>query len=484
MSSSPEALLEYRQQPLLELVHSEENYLQQLQLVRDTYMTVVDTQTLLSPIPCLTRSESCRYEHSVVPHPSSSSPPSSSPSPPPPTPPMELAIRWRVIWGNWLQLTEWHSQFVEKLRRAAYEQPDNVPRLFLNSQGRLRSMYMKYCENYSKAVILVTQFKAYFEDLRRFYFDKNDILSRLMQPIQRVTRYQLPMTEALKITEQAGAPECGVWRAAVTVLKNLPNDVQLMLEAGRIVGFPGAVTSQGHLRLFGAMYVARTTLADLQTARTAATQVLAKSSSLYSHSQDSASLAVKRRAFTSASFIRLNSDHKSIECSQCRLLTKCCTAAQKSANLHFTECRVFLFDQCLIIAEDSTSSSTANNAPDTTSVGNTFQANFGRVIFGSGSLVHRTANLRFDAKPQRPQRLQTDEGGHTLLFAGGRSPAIRRAAHIRRHGSHLGSVECDFGSTWPKLGWSAPPHPFRQSSYKFLHAVKVNRMAIVLKDER
>ncbi|KAL5103470.1 Kalirin [Taenia crassiceps] len=484
MSSSPEALLEYRQQPLLELFHSEENYVQQLQLVRDTYMTVVNTQTLSPPTPSLARSESCRSDYSMISNPSSPLPPpppslSSSPSPPPPTPPTELANRWRVVWGNWIQLTEWHSQFVEKLRSAVYEQPDNVPRLFLNSQSRLRSMYMKYCENYSKAVDLVAQFKAYFEDLRCFYYDKNDILSRLMQPIQRVTRYHLPMTEALKLTEQAGAPECGVWKAAVAVLKNVPNDVQLMLEAAQIVGFPGSVTNQGNLRLFGAMYVARTTRGDLQTARTVARQVLAKSSTHYSYSQDGAPLVVKRRAVASTTFIRLNSDQKNIECSQCRLLAKCCTAAQKSINLHFTECRVFLFDQCLIITEDSTSSSTNNSAPEATAVGNGFQANFGRVVFGSGSLVHRTGNTRFDLKPQRPQRLQTDDGNHMPLFAGGRSPAIRRTVHIRRHGSHLSSLESDLGSTWPKLGGSAPSDPFRQSSYKFLHAIKVNRMAFV-----
>lgn len=157
-----------------------------------------------------------------------------------------------------------------------------------------------------------------------------------------------------------------------------------------------------------------------------------------------------------------------------------CTAAQKSINLHFTECRVFLFDQCLIITEDSTSSTTNNNSPEATAVGNSFQANFGRVVFGSGSLVHRTGNTRLDLKPQRPQRLQTDDGNHMPLFTGGRSPAVRRTVHIRRHGSHLSSLESDLGSTWPKLGWSAPPDPFRQSSYKFLHAVKVNRMAFVV----
>ncbi|KAM7540342.1 hypothetical protein Aperf_G00000019782 [Anoplocephala perfoliata] len=230
MPTSVESLLEYRQQPLLELVHSEENYVQQLQLVRDTYMTVVNTQNFLTPTPSLSRSESCRYERPSILPKMASSPIPSSPLQPVPAPPAELANRWRIIWGNWLHLTEWHSQFLEKLRRAVQEQPDSVPRLFLNAQSRLRSMYMKYCENYSKAVVLVAPFKAYFEELRHAFFDKNDILSRLMQPIQRVTRYQLPMMEALKLTEQAGAPESAVWRAAVTVLKNLPNDVQLMLE--------------------------------------------------------------------------------------------------------------------------------------------------------------------------------------------------------------------------------------------------------------
>lgn len=235
MSTSRDSLLEYRQQPLLELVHSEENYVQQLQLVRDTYMTVVNTQHFLTPTPSLLRSESCCSERSStlsnLPSPASTL----SPLQPIPTPPAELASRWRIIWGNWVQLTEWHSQFVEKLKRAVHEQPDDVPLLFLNSQSRLRSMYMKYCENYSKAVILVAPFKMYFEELRRAFFDKNDILSRLMQPIQRVTRYQLPMMEALKLTEQAGAEEAAIWRAAVIVLKNLPNDVQLMLEVSALM---------------------------------------------------------------------------------------------------------------------------------------------------------------------------------------------------------------------------------------------------------
>uniref|UniRef100_A0A5K3FRS2 DH domain-containing protein n=1 Tax=Mesocestoides corti TaxID=53468 RepID=A0A5K3FRS2_MESCO len=219
MSTSTEALLEFRQQPLLELVNSEENYVQQLVQVRETYMKVGFPEPPIVGQECLTRSASCKSDRH----------PKTRPKPPTP-PPAELASKWRILWGNWLQLTEWHTQFVEKVRRAVANQPDTVPLLFLRSQARLRSMYMKYCENYPKAVTLVALHKTYFEDLRTYFFDKNDLLSRLMQPIQRATRYQLPMTEALKLTEQAGSADVDVWRDAVAVLKDLPNDVQLMLE--------------------------------------------------------------------------------------------------------------------------------------------------------------------------------------------------------------------------------------------------------------
>lgn len=163
-----------------------------------------------------------------------------------------------------------------------------------------------------------------------------------------------------------------------------------------------------------------------------------------------------------------------------------CAAAQKSINLHFTECRVFLFDQCLIIAEDNNPSPSANTPSENTGVSNGFQANLGRVVYGSGSLFKRMGSYKFDLRPQRPLRLFTDDASHTPI-CGGRSPAVRRTVRIRRHGSHLSSLEFDSsgtlggsGGNWPKLGWSTPHDPFRQSTYKFIHAVKVNRMAFTV----
>ncbi|VDN35854.1 unnamed protein product [Dibothriocephalus latus] len=122
-----------------------------------------------------------------------------------------------------------------KLKILLHSQPDAIPELFLSSCSRMRSMYMKYCENHLKAIALVAQHKTYFEELRMYFFDRDDILSHLMQPIQRVTRYQLPMVQALKITERANSPSREIWREAVTLLKDIPNDVQMIMEVSKVV---------------------------------------------------------------------------------------------------------------------------------------------------------------------------------------------------------------------------------------------------------
>ncbi|KAM3175882.1 hypothetical protein ACTXT7_007639 [Hymenolepis weldensis] len=268
------------------------------------------------------------------------------------------------------------------------------------------------------------------------------------------------------------------WLSLVFLINNNDGRSELVLvgsgiRAARIVGFPGSVTNQGNLRLFEAMYVARTTQAELQSAQSVAKRIKAKNSGTHhssSYSHSSAPLVFRCRAMTSPAFMRINSGSG-------------CAAAQKSINLHFTECRVFLFDQCLIIAEDNNPSPSANTSSENTSVSNGFQANLGRVVYGSGSLFQRMGSCTFDLRPQRSLRLFTDDVSHTPI-CGGRSPSVRRPVRIRRHGSPLSSLEFDSsgtfggsGGNWPKLGWSTPHDPFRQSNYKFIHAVKVNRMA-------
>ncbi|BHF61382.1 hypothetical protein SprV_0100435600 [Sparganum proliferum] len=416
--SRMDSLLSFREQPLLELSNSEESYVQRLQFVCDTYIPIVQT----GPLDILPHSPAPTGQKN-------SHAPSGAPQPPP-----DLASKWRILWGNWYQLTEWHSQFSEKLKALLHSQPDAIPELFLSSCARMRSMYMKYCENHLKAIALVGQYKTYFEELRMYFFDRDDILSHLMQPIQRVTRYQLPMVQALKITERANAPSREVWREAVSVLKDIPNDVQMIMEAAKISGFPGSITNLGHLRLFSAM-------------------------------------------------------------------------VRKSLHLKFVECRVFLFDQSLLITEDDAS----NEMGPAGRLMNRFAADFGRVVRGSRSLTYRLGDSpqcgERAASPQSPPTWPSKgslETVHSRCSTKNRSvratsvsrviPSVgetrgtggRSAFHLRRHAS---SVHTD-----PEPHRMPPPtsptavltpstptlnDPFRQSAYTFQHAIKVNRMSFM-----
>lgn len=108
-------------------------------------------------------------------------------------------------------------------------------------------------------------------------------------------------------------------------------------QAARIVGFPGSVTNQGNLRLFEAMYVARTTQAELRSAQSVAIRIKAKNSGTHhssSYSHSSAPHVFRCRAMTSPAFMRTNSgsgsggaignDQKtSAECHHCRIRSKC-----------------------------------------------------------------------------------------------------------------------------------------------------------------
>ncbi|VDO90261.1 unnamed protein product [Schistosoma margrebowiei] len=190
-----------RKQPLMELVSSEEGYVRRLKL-SNTENNIVAPGSL--------------------PHNDSSASP--------PVAPEDLAARWRIIWGNWIQLYEWHSAFLEKLVSVVESDPDRIPKLFIDSRARLRSIYSKYCENHRKAALIAEQYRDFFEELRIFIGDKEDVVSHLMQPVQRIMRYQLPIAEILKYTQRACSPDLLLWKKTLEIMKEIPKDTQLILE--------------------------------------------------------------------------------------------------------------------------------------------------------------------------------------------------------------------------------------------------------------
>ncbi|VEL33233.1 unnamed protein product [Protopolystoma xenopodis] len=211
-------------QPILELVYSEEVYVRALRLVKENYIPVAANAKAIvsiSSTPFCSNSETGGDSgilncSSIL----SNAPPV----------PDDLAARWRILWGNWIQLFEWHSNFLDRLQSAVESDPDKIPKLFIDSQARLRSIYSKYCENHRKAALIGEQYRDYFEELRLHVGDKEDVVSHLMRPVQRIMRYQLPMQEIVKHTARANCSSLPLWQKALTIMKEIPKDTQLILE--------------------------------------------------------------------------------------------------------------------------------------------------------------------------------------------------------------------------------------------------------------
>ncbi|KAK4474017.1 hypothetical protein MN116_003331 [Schistosoma mekongi] len=286
----------------------------------------------------------------------------------PPTAPEDLAARWRIIWGNWIQLYEWHSAFLEKLVSLVDSDPDRIPKLFIDSRARLRSIYSKYCENHRKAALIAEQYRDFFEELRLFVGDKEDVVSHLMQPVQRIMRYQLPIAEILKYTQRACSPDLLLWKKTLEIMKEIPKDTQLILEAARIDGFPGVITALGNILLRSDLLVATTTreqLLETVTAYKMALQnvnsgVITETNTINKNPtfQVGRSGVNSNASFTPDTSNTLNSS--STSSTNLGLLSPvegCNSVISEgtglfTGNLKFVESRLFLFEQMLLVTEE------------------------------------------------------------------------------------------------------------------------------------
>ncbi|VDL60139.1 unnamed protein product [Hymenolepis diminuta] len=219
--------IEKRKQPLMELAYSEESYVRRLRVVYELYMPA----PYRSPPPADAGTPVVSAVSPALPVSTSGFEELASKLPPGgPMVPEDLVARWRILWGNWMQLFEWHTGFYEKLKALLDEDPDRIPKLFIDSRARLRSIYSKYCENQIKAAHIAEKHKEFFDEWRIFVGDKEDVVSLLMQPVQRIMRYQLPISEIVKWTERAKIPSLPLWQKALDIMKEIPKDTQLILE--------------------------------------------------------------------------------------------------------------------------------------------------------------------------------------------------------------------------------------------------------------
>ena len=107
-------------------------------------------------------------------------------------------------------------------------------------------MYVKYCENKPKSEYIVSEYDAYFEELRVKLNQKLNIQDLLIKPVQRIMKYQLMLKEIKKYMEKEGK-DCKSINRAIEIMVTVPKNADDMMNVGRLQGFEGRITAQGRL---------------------------------------------------------------------------------------------------------------------------------------------------------------------------------------------------------------------------------------------
>ncbi|XP_018399522.1 PREDICTED: triple functional domain protein isoform X2 [Cyphomyrmex costatus] len=162
----------------------------------------------------------------------------------------------KMVFGNIEAIYEWHRDFFLKALERCLERPEELGPLFKRYERKLH-MYVVYCQNKPVSEYIVSEYiDAYFEELRQKLGHRLQLCDLLIKPVQRITKYQLLLREALRLTERTQRlSEIEGLRAAAHVMRVIPKAANDMMDVGRLQGFDGKITAQGKLLLHGPLLV-------------------------------------------------------------------------------------------------------------------------------------------------------------------------------------------------------------------------------------
>uniref|UniRef100_A0A1A8QPB2 Trio Rho guanine nucleotide exchange factor n=1 Tax=Nothobranchius pienaari TaxID=704102 RepID=A0A1A8QPB2_9TELE len=202
------SILKKRHYVLLELVETEREYVKDLSLVVEGYMS--------------------RMKEEGVPD--------------------DMKGKDKIVFGNIYQIYDWHKDFFLRELEKCLEDPDRLGPLFLRQEQRL-NMYVVYCQNKPKSELIVAEYiDTYFEELKQQLGQRLQITDLLIKPVQRIMKYQLLLKDFLKHSKKAGL-ECPDLERAVQVMCIVPKRCNDMMNVGRLQGFDGKIVAQGRLLL-------------------------------------------------------------------------------------------------------------------------------------------------------------------------------------------------------------------------------------------
>uniref|UniRef100_UPI0037E9BC8D triple functional domain protein isoform X2 n=1 Tax=Semicossyphus pulcher TaxID=241346 RepID=UPI0037E9BC8D len=202
------SILKKRHYILLELVETERDYVRDLGLVVEGYMS--------------------RMKEEGVPD--------------------DMKGKDKIVFGNIHQIYDWHKDFFLGELEKCLEDPDRLGPLFLKQERRL-NMYVVYCQNKPKSEHIVSEYiDTYFEELKQRLGQRLQITDLLIKPVQRIMKYQLLLKDFLKHSKKAGLESMELEKA-VEVMCIVPKRCNDMMNVGRLQGFDGKIVAQGRLLL-------------------------------------------------------------------------------------------------------------------------------------------------------------------------------------------------------------------------------------------
>ncbi|KAM9384697.1 triple functional domain protein [Pholidichthys leucotaenia] len=202
------SVLKKRHYVLLEMVETERDYVRDLSLVVEGYMS--------------------RMKEEGVPD--------------------DMKGKDKIVFGNIHQIFEWHRDFFLRELEKCLEDPDRLGSLFLKQERRL-NMYVVYCQNKPKSEHIVSEYiDTYFEDMKQRLGHRLQITDLLIKPVQRIMKYQLLLKDFLKHSKKAGIESMDLEKA-VEVMCIVPKRCNDMMNVGRLQGFDGKIVAQGRLLL-------------------------------------------------------------------------------------------------------------------------------------------------------------------------------------------------------------------------------------------
>ncbi|XP_042151367.1 triple functional domain protein isoform X2 [Oncorhynchus tshawytscha] len=208
MEERKTGFLKRRHYVLLELVETERDYVRDLGLVVESYMT--------------------RMKEEGVPD--------------------DMKGKDKIVFGNINQIYDWHRDFFMGELEKCLEDPDRLGTLFVKHERRLH-MYIVYCQNKPKSEHIVSEYiDTYFEDLKQRLGQRLQITDLLIKPVQRIMKYQLLLKDFLKFSKKAGLDSVELEKG-VEIMCIVPKRCNDMMNVGRLQGFDGKIVAQGRLLL-------------------------------------------------------------------------------------------------------------------------------------------------------------------------------------------------------------------------------------------